>query len=96
MIYYGVYSIRCDIHSYNFHNNYRVITMIYYYYYYYYYYYNNNDNNNIFHIILLGCSFSCYGKSLIYIIQRTHHLQLEVRFRVVSKKENAELLFPPT
>ena len=71
--------------------------MIYYYYYYYYYYYNNNnDNNNIFHIILLGCSFSCYGKSLIYIIQRTHHLQLEVRFRVVSKKENAELLFPPT
>ena len=92
MIYYGVYSIRCDIHSYNFHNNYRVITMIYYYYYYYCY----NNNNNIFHIILLGCSFSCYGKSLIYIIQRTHHLQLEVRFRVVSKKENAELLFPPT
>ena len=70
--------------------------MIYYYYYYYYYYNNNNDNNNIFHIILLGCSFSCYGKNLISIIQRTHHLQLEVRFRVVSKKENAELLFPPT
>ena len=56
MIYHGVYSVRCDVHSYNFHNKYRIITMIinyYYYYYYYYYYNNNNDNNIISHVILL-------------------------------------------
>ena len=35
-------------------------------------------------------------KKIKIIVHRKHHLQLEVKFRALSKNENAVLFLPPT